>query len=267
MYKEINYTGFEERKNKLKSIKRYNHNEPMFYRTHLGMHARRVCWLVEELLQIAKQEDSQLDPEKARALALVHDDTEIITGDVISPDKKAMSLEQKQALQKREEEAIQFLAKTFPKEFHSYNYEELLREAQAKESKEAQLVNIADKFDAFGEALHEVFAGNTNFNKPQREGYNAPVEYYFQELKKIIQTTTFLSHLATKTNLPILKAPPVFDIKKKAEEGKRHSLRSIAQETGYEHYDYWKKVTIERGNLKGIRYLVEQKESKIMTKM
>ena len=82
---------FSDREKKLSSIIRFDMKrfDPMFYRTNLLIHSKRVYSLVKEIIPHLKSVyGDELDSEKALSLALVHDDAELVTGDVQLYDKK-----------------------------------------------------------------------------------------------------------------------------------------------------------------------------------
>jgi len=82
---KINFEGFNGRDKKLRDIIRFNMERftPMFYRTNLLLHSQRVYLLVRDIMPvILPVYDDELNAEKALTLALIHDDAEIITGDV-----------------------------------------------------------------------------------------------------------------------------------------------------------------------------------------
>ncbi|MCC2631215.1 MAG: hypothetical protein K0S38_1024, partial [Candidatus Paceibacter sp.] len=82
MFKPIDLSVFpKEREEKLKAINRYSLFEKMMYRSSVWNHTHRVLWLAEELIPIAVKY-VKLDANKVRVLALVHDDEEMITGDI-----------------------------------------------------------------------------------------------------------------------------------------------------------------------------------------
>ena len=63
-------------------ITRFSLYKVMFYRSNLFNHAWHVAWLVDEIAPFAMKKFPQFDSEKAQMLALVHDDAEIIIGDI-----------------------------------------------------------------------------------------------------------------------------------------------------------------------------------------
>ena len=138
MFKEIDFAGFDGREEKLQKIIRYNmeRRTPMHYRTNDLIHSKRVHLLVNDILPtIAPIYNNGLNPSKALTLALVHDDAEILTGDVQLYYKDRMSLEQLTELKLKEKQAIEdmklikFIEKDYdgtiadgtPKHWHSFH--------------------------------------------------------------------------------------------------------------------------------------------------
>ena len=160
---EISFGGFNGRDVALASVLRYGDRNLMVYRTNLDTHARRVEWIVMELYRVGQQALPSLDPFHIRCLARVHDDAEMITGDVVLAKKLQMSPQERDALRRMEQNAIETLANRFPHTVHGFSYRSLLYEVLNKETLEVQLVILADKLDAYGEALHELYAGNEHF--------------------------------------------------------------------------------------------------------
>ena len=153
-YNNISFNGFTGRTEELKKVKRFSFCKIMMYQTDLDIHSQRVFWIAEALLPFAVKSLNNFDPEKARTLALVHDDAEIVTGDVQLGDKLKMTSEQLQTVHDNEAEAVLKLSERFPKTINNYRYQELLNHALHKDCIEAQFVSYCDKLDAFGETFH-----------------------------------------------------------------------------------------------------------------
>ncbi|KKQ87896.1 MAG: hypothetical protein UT09_C0008G0001, partial [Parcubacteria group bacterium GW2011_GWF2_38_8] len=161
--------GFDGREEELGRIKRYIHEKTpvMYYRTTDIIHSRRVLWHLEEALSdIVLIYEKKFDVDFARTLALVHDDVEIITGDVQLRDKEKMTKKELESLAKREREAIPKIVEMYSAIANGYDYEVLLYAAKDKTRLEAQFVSFFDKFDGAGEAWHELWAGNNYFLTP-----------------------------------------------------------------------------------------------------
>ncbi|HEX4104106.1 MAG TPA: YfbR-like 5'-deoxynucleotidase [Candidatus Paceibacterota bacterium] len=249
---------YPNRKIKLEKILRYHAFDTMFYRTNDWIHSLRVRWLAEELLPVARSHFKNIDSERATCLALVHDDAEMIMGDVQAGHKAIMSPRALSNVHHNEERAISLLAKRHPiKVDGKYDYGKLLLEIYQKKTVEAQLVSYADKLDGYCESLHEVYAGN------------------YSLLRSILFYTDFFAR--TDKTLPKLK--PMFsdkrsaltDLKKYLQEryikfsnyrsfGKPFTMRSIKLPSQFPFYDRWRKITINRGGRQGLMALIVQRE-------
>lgn len=244
MYQPFNLAGFEIRKAELKKIKRYvdSHTQVMYYRSTDWQHSWRVLWHLEEILP-----RTEIFPgfniELSRRMAIIHDDLEIITGDVQLYRKEQMSDEELRQLKEKEKEAIDQLAKRFPFSIDGYPYRELLEMAHEKNCLEAQLVSYCDKFDGFGEALHEVYAGNSRFLRPTQgtmkdSGYIRRVNIFSEKYPELQQ---LLEQKHPLFNLPRIDFDPI------AEQGKPHTPDSIIISAKYAPYDFWKGNIMKRG--------------------
>ena len=131
----IDASKFSGRREALERIKRFCDpvTPVMFYRTTVFSHAKRVQWLVEDIIARAKEIHPAFDGEFARALALVHDDIEIVIGDVQLSRKELMSSQAYAALVDAEKHAGEVLAKRWPHQVNGYAYNELLRAENTQE--------------------------------------------------------------------------------------------------------------------------------------
>ena len=100
-----------------------------------------------------------LDAGKAAVLALYHDVSETITGDLPTPVKYAND-EIKNAYHALESEAMHSLKAMLPEDLQS-EYEDVLF---PEKSEEEELVHIADKICAYIKCAEEVAAGNQEFS-------------------------------------------------------------------------------------------------------
>jgi 5'-deoxynucleotidase YfbR-like HD superfamily hydrolase len=139
---------------------RYSLYAPVYYRSSDFLHSKRVAWLVESVEPIITEGLPNFDIARAVATALVHDDAELLVGDIQAGNKGKMSKEELQAIDDAERKAIDALAEKFPKTLGGYNYKEMLEDVLDFTTPEAQVVKYLDRFDALGEALHELYAGS-----------------------------------------------------------------------------------------------------------
>jgi len=253
---------FPGREEGLRSVKRYSLYQTIFYRTDLWTHSRRVAWIVEELIPLALEVFGEsFDSEKALALALVHDDAEIIFGDIQAGNKVKMSKKELEDIEQRERFAIEDLVKKSPSHLGRYLYRDLLIEAIEKRSLEYILVDWADKYDAYCEALHELYAGNISLTVHIENEYgkiDLPTEYYLNYFNSFQRKFPQSKALFDKKN-PwfVVPPPPQSNI---AEQGVRHSESSSKIKKGYHFYDQWIALTLEKGDQKDRENLYIPKE-------
>ncbi|MBI2623782.1 MAG: HD domain-containing protein [Candidatus Liptonbacteria bacterium] len=246
-----------EREKKLRSIMRYSKFEVMWYRPSLWEHAHRVSWIVEELAPIAKKHFKKFDGEKARVLALVHDDAEIVIGDIQAGDKTRMSKAKLVRIWKDESKAIQALARRYPKFAGRYRYRGLLHEALTRKSVEAQVVTYADKLDGYCESMHEVLAGNFVL-LPALIFYAAAMPLFpsrFPLLKKFFSDTqSSLIDIASYNDFPMHR------VKHYALAQKPHTRRSLVIPTEFAFYNRWRELNVEHWGKEGMRLLTKRRE-------
>ena len=99
------------------------------------------------------------DPNAAAAVALFHDSSEILTGDLPTPIKYH-SAEIREAYKQVEDLACHQLLNTLPTELRPAYEELLIGETQARQH---DLVKAADKLSAYLKCIEERKAGNNDF--------------------------------------------------------------------------------------------------------
>lgn len=239
----LDFSGREEA---LTNIKRYEHEitRVMFYRTNDLIHSRRVSWHVESAIEDILSIYKGFNVDYTRTLANVHDDLEIITGDVQLHDKEKMNDNQKEDLVKKEKEAIPTIIKMYNSIANGFSYEELLIAAKEKNSLEAQFVSFFDKFDGAGEAWHEVFAGNPHFLRPAGGlDHNGG---YVRRLREFPKKYPLLNKFFEK--FPEYLPEPI-DFKSIVEKSSPHTIKSIKINTDYPLYERWKNNVIKNEGL------------------
>lgn len=259
-FKSISFRGFKGRSKLLREIKRYSMYEVMFYRTNVEWHSKRVQWIADELIPFLLR-DTSLDFEKLRILCRIHDDLEIITGDIQLGRKiYTMKKEELDAMEKGEEKAREILGLVWPEKLHGHNYRELLCEARDKKTLEAQIMKLADRLDAFGEALHETYSGNACFLQHTElpRGVN-PVKVYSRFINNTQKNYPLIGHLMDSRH-PLLSLPEVIDQREIVKKAKLPNLESIKQKTGNPHYDAWKEITLKYGGKAGLKLLTMKLE-------
>lgn len=254
-FEQIILEGFGGREEALKQIKRFiNPTQPiMFYRTNDLIHSKRVLWHLEEAISDIIEVYEDFDINFARTLALVHDDMEILTGDIQLHDKENMNLEELEQLEQKELDVIPELIKRYNPIANGYSYEELLLSAKSKDRLEAQFVSFFDKFDGGGEAWHEVCAGNEYFLFPAG-GHDGKKGGYVRRLNDF--PSKYHSMKEFFNRFPDYLPKP-FDFLHVCKSGKPHTRDSLQKDSNYFPYETWKKNVIEN---EGVENLTTQKE-------
>ncbi len=257
MFKDIDMTIFpEEREEKLSQIMRYSMFDKMYYRSSVYFHTKRILWLIEEIVPEAKKY-LEFDEEKIRVLALIHDDAEIVTGDVQAGHKARMSEEELEIVKQNELKAISEMVQKFPKEINGYNYESLLKESTEKNTIEAKLVSYIDKIDGYCESLHDLFAGNICILRSVLF-YNNLITlfpYKFPELVPLLKNGKHsLLDITDRVSYLHMESKNYIHL------NKPHTKESVVVDTDLPFYNFWRKTILEHGNEEGLQYLINQKE-------
>lgn len=109
--------------------------------------------------------DGQVDAERVAVLAMFHDTTEIITGDMPTPIKYHAP-EIKEAYNIVEEKAIEQLLRGLPEEMQEV-YKDILSIPNEEEELH-KFVKAADKMSAYIKCIEEKGMGNKDFNKAEK---------------------------------------------------------------------------------------------------
>jgi hypothetical protein len=257
MYPSIDLSTFPpEREQKLRSIYRYSLFETMLYRSNLWQHSHRVLWIVEKLLPLAGQYFPALDHEKTRILALVHDDAEMLTGDIQAGTKARMTEDELKKIEEDEVAAVKSMVKSYPDTIHGYSYKELLLHVARKDCIEALIVMYADKLDAYCESLHELLAGNITILRSIMlyDETFALMHKKFPELAEFLRDRT-----SPFTYLRNVLSPEKVKRARYALFGIPHTEASIRTETDFPFYNEWRILVLNRAGVEGMQWLTQIK--------
>jgi len=248
--------NLKAREEELSKIKRYLHEitPVMFYRTNDLIHAKRVRSHLEQALpDILEIYGDDFDVNFARVACEVHDDPEIITGDVQLYEKERMSPEKLEELSIKEMHAIPLIIKKYGKTFEGHSYEELLKSTKNKDRLETQFVSFFDKFDGAGEAWHEIWAGNKFFGLPAG-GKNGKSGGYIRRLNEFLIKYPKMKAFFEKFPEYI---PQPFDFNKASQNKIPHTVESLKKDSGYFPYEKWKASVIKSEGTKNLTTQLE----------
>ncbi len=131
-----------------------------------------------------KKQLGKLSAERAAVLAMYHDTTEIITGDLPTPIKY-FAPQIRDSYKKVEEMAANQLLQTLPKELQ-LNYQSILL-AQEDERELWRFVKAADKLSAYIKCLEETRVGNVDFEKAKQSTKKALDDMNIAEVNYFIE--------------------------------------------------------------------------------
>ncbi len=129
---------------------------------NISEHSQQVAVLAHCLVLIHnKRFGGSLDAERAALLAVFHDATEIITGDMPTPIKYANPSIQK-VYKQVENSAADRLLELLPEDFRG-EYREILKPSSEKDRELEVFVKAADRFSALIKCIEEIRMGNDEF--------------------------------------------------------------------------------------------------------
>lgn len=139
---------------------------------NISEHSLQVAMLSHCLVLIHnKRFGGNLDPERAAILAVFHDTTEIITGDMPTPIKYYNS-DIKQAYREIEENAANQLIKMLPDDFKE-ELNDIIKMNGEKDDELRPFVKAADRLSALIKCIEEMRMGNDEFRKAQETILNS----------------------------------------------------------------------------------------------
>lgn len=134
---------------------------------NLCEHSLEVALVAHALAVIGnKYFDRQYDPQRAATLALLHDATEIITGDMPTP-VKYHSEEIRQAYAGVEDAAVEHLLGLLPEELRE-EYRQIMTLSGPEDQALRPLVKAADRISALIKCVEERLSGNQDFREAER---------------------------------------------------------------------------------------------------
>lgn len=131
---------------------------------NISEHSLQVAMLAHCLVLIHnKRFGGHLNPERAVLLAVFHDATEIITGDMPTPIKY-FNPEIKNAYKSIENSAADKLISMLPQDFKD-DFESIIKMNDENDAEIKKFVKAADRFSALIKCIDEMRMGNDEFRK------------------------------------------------------------------------------------------------------
>lgn len=153
---------------------------------NLSEHSLDVAILAEALCLIGnKRLGKKLNADRAAVMALFHDASEIITGDMPTP-VKYLNPEIKKVYKEIEEKAVERLLDRLPSDLKE-EYREIMAPKGEDYLYERKLVKAADKLSAYIKCLEEKKTGNTEFKSAEEGTKKALIEMELPEVDHFIK--------------------------------------------------------------------------------
>jgi 5'-deoxynucleotidase len=165
---------------------------------NIAEHSLEVSILAHALAVIHnKRLGGNINEERAALIALYHDSTEIITGDMPTPIKY-LNKEIQTAFKDVEKLAANKLLSMLPQDFRE-SYENLFF-PKAEETYLWKLVKAADKLSALIKCIQEENSGNTEFASAKKSITDALIDMHMEEVN-IFMEEFLLSYYKTLDEL------------------------------------------------------------------
>jgi 5'-deoxynucleotidase YfbR-like HD superfamily hydrolase len=253
---------FSGREEGLRKIKRWSIRPTMFYRSSVFSHSKRVARMISNIGSLLTQTfGTDFDVKRTVILGLIHDDAELITGDHQAGNKANMTKEQLAAIGAEERKAVIQLARLFPPFVATYNYRELLEDVQDLKSKEARIAKFIDMMDAFGEGLHELYAGNTVLLERPKTEYGIAPRFdvlYRDRRQRFLKKYPEIQPLTQKHSLFAPLA--LYEWESFISSRSPHTAKSLREKVNHPQYDTWKEIVLSSGDSEEIENLYTQRE-------
>ena len=147
--------------------------EHSFYTAHF---TQILC----DLLAVRK---IKIDALRAISMALLHDQEEALTGDIITPTKRG-SEKISEAIDELNKDLIKLRFEGLPESL-ARAYVKLWLEEEASQTIEAQIVKVADKLSLIAKCFEEIEAGNSYFEEIYKEQFTSLKKLDYPWWKKI----------------------------------------------------------------------------------
>lgn len=153
---------------------------------NIAEHSAQVAQIAHALALIKNRRfGGSLDADRVAMIALYHETSEVLTGDLPTPIKY-YNPEIREAYKNIESTANEKLISMLPEELRA-DYRELIE--PESDSYEAMLVKAADKISAYIKCVEELRSGNREFAKAEVTLREAVEKYYkYDEIKYFCDT-------------------------------------------------------------------------------
>jgi putative hydrolase of HD superfamily len=144
----------------LAHVTRFN-NRPQHFEESVAEHSFYVAHITQILCWLLSEKKVKVDTKKAIQMALIHDQEEGFSGDILNPFKH-YNEKVASAIKEVNKETINMMFENLPEKM-SKDFVSIWHEESAKDSVEAQIVKVADTLSLVSKCFEEMEAGNNYF--------------------------------------------------------------------------------------------------------
>ncbi len=146
----------------LAHVKRFN-NRPQHFPESVAEHSFYVAHFTQILCWLLTDEKIKIDSQKAVQMALIHDQEEGFSGDILTPFKH-FNEKVAAAIREVNNETIEMMFEDLPAKMKK-DFISLWREEQGRKTLESQVVKVADGLSLIAKCFEEMEAGNSYFQE------------------------------------------------------------------------------------------------------
>ncbi|MEX0616804.1 MAG: YfbR-like 5'-deoxynucleotidase [Candidatus Woykebacteria bacterium] len=146
----------------LAHVTRFN-NRPQHFPESVAEHSFYVAYITQVLCWLLEERKIKVDTKKALQMALIHDQEEGFSGDILNPFKH-FNQKVYNAIKEVNKETIGMMFEDLP-EKTAEDFVALWREETERASIESQIVKIADILSLISKCYEEIEAGNNYFSQ------------------------------------------------------------------------------------------------------
>jgi len=146
----------------LAHVQRFN-NRPQHFPESVAEHSFYVAYFTQILCWFLEKEKVKVDTKKAVQMALLHDQEEGFSGDILNPFKH-FNEKVASAIREVNKETIEMMFEELPADLKK-DFINLWNEEQERKSIESELVKVADSLQLITKCFEEMEAGNSYFEE------------------------------------------------------------------------------------------------------
>ncbi|MDP2671368.1 MAG: HD domain-containing protein [bacterium] len=149
-------------KRDLAHVKRFN-NRPVHFPESVAEHSFYVSYFTQILCWALGEEKIEVNTERAVKMALIHDQEEGFSGDILTPFKY-FNEEVAAAIREVNNQTIEMMFEDLDEKLKK-DFVALWHEEQSRKSLESQVVKVADGLSLISKCFEEIEAGNSYFEE------------------------------------------------------------------------------------------------------